>query len=179
MKRFLFSSLLLGGLAQATPIPVSQCWQVISAPGRYALTKNLVCVNLPKAVITIQNTRDVELDLKGYTITFIPLIGQPFVKKATGVLVTGSEDVDIDGEPLSRISRARFGLRVVNSDDVDVKRLRLEYNTFGASYSGAQTEDADLEDSQFGGNSCDLQVTAGAQQPDLDDISPSNPSRCF
>src|ERR1700722_12823699 len=66
-------SLLSALTVQAANIKISSLPFVISAPGTYVLTGNLVCANPEISAITINSpvAGSIVLDLKGYTISCI------------------------------------------------------------------------------------------------------------
>jgi hypothetical protein len=74
--------------AKSSPIPVTQCGQVLDAPGDYLFSGILFCEVCPSAAITIRAS--------GIHLSFAP--ESQFGSLCTGILISdGVSDVDIEG----------------------------------------------------------------------------------
>lgn len=99
----------------------------------------------------------------------------------TGVSIWNSEDVDIKNCDIGRQTAMQWGVLVKNSTKTDIEDTQLNRCNRAVSLTGSNTKNTEIRKCKFGQlvtNACDLQVTQGAEEPDLDDNEPENLNRC-
>ena len=94
-----------------------------------------------------------------------------------GVVAAESSDLEFKFIEVGKWQAYELGVGFANATDSKVKWSRFE-NLDVAIWSAYQTQGIEVKRSRFEDNTCDIKVTDGALDPDLDDNNPHELIAC-